>query len=168
MIYRSTSAPAGSAAVPLGAGGVDSRLRRDFAAPARCAASLFGVGADPRLRRDPASPAGDCASAVGANLRLRRDYAAPAGGCNQVDVEFDWFSSSFQPCMSPIDRHRFVSDVLHGRCASVAPVGTNSCGVGHGNASGVVHDNSCVVVHASSSGTYTYGNSRVKRGHGDH
>ena len=49
----------------------------------------------------------------------------------------------------PIDRHRLVSDVLHGRCTSVAPLGANSCGVGHGNSHGVVHDNPGIVVHAA-------------------
>ena len=61
----------------------------------------------------------------------------------QVDVDADVFSSSFQTCMSPIDRHRLVSDVVHGRCTSLALVGTNSCGDGDGNSFGTVHDNSC-------------------------
>ena len=106
----------------------------------------------------------------GARSRLRRYRAAPAG-CKasglgrQVDVDADVFSSCFQKYMSPIVRHRLVSDVVHGRCTSLAPLGTNSCGVGHGNSFGAVHDNSCSGVHANSSGTYTYGNSRVERGH---
>ena len=85
-----------------------------------------------------------------------------------MDVELDLFASCFQPCMSPTDRHCLVSVVLYGRCTSVAPVGTNSCGVGHGSSHGAVHDNSCVMLHGNSSGTIAYGNSRVERGHGDH
>ena len=64
---------------------------------------------------------------------LRRDLAVPAGCkatslCRQVDVDKNVFSYCFQQCLSPIDRHRLVSDVIHGRCTSVAPVCTNSCG----------------------------------------
>ena len=59
-----------------------------------------------------------------ARSRLRRDRAAPAGckatGYGQVDLELDLFSSGFQQCLSPIDRHRLVSDVRHGRCTSSA------------------------------------------------
>ena len=63
------------------------------------------------------------------------------------------FACHFQTCMSPTDRHRFVSDVLHGRCTShAAPGGTNSC----------------VMLHGNSSGWIPYGNSRVERGHEDH
>ena len=119
----------------LGRVGVDPRLRRSYAAPAGSVALLPGVGANPSLRRDRAAPAGCKAS----------------GLCSQVGVELDLFSSCFQPCMSPIDRHRLVSDVLHGRCTSVAPDGTSSCGFGHGNSHVVVHESSCVMVHGNSS-----------------
>ena len=44
------------------------------------------------------------------------------------------FVCHFQPCMSPIDRVRFVSDVFHGRCTSHAALGGTNSG-------GVVHDN---------------------------
>ena len=98
--------------------------------------ATFPAGASLRLCRDYAAPAGGVAALPGveANPRLRRDCAALAGckasGCSQVDVELDSFSSCSQPCMSPLDRHRLVSDALHGRCTSVAPVDTNSCRVG--------------------------------------
>ena len=77
------------------------------------------------------------------------------------------FSSCFQPCWSPIDRHRLVSDVIHASCTSVAPVCTKSCGDGHGNSFGIVHGRSCIWVHANSSGTNACGNSRMERGHDD-
>ena len=48
--------------------------------------------------------------------------------------EFDLsIARAFQPCRSPIDRVRLVSDTLHGRCTSHAALGgTNSCVVVHG------------------------------------
>ena len=104
------------------------------------------MGADPRLRRDFAAPAGVCASGQGADS-LRRDRAALAGCkalglCGQVDVDRDVFSSCFQQCLSPSDRHRLVSDVIHGRCTSVALVCTMHAGVGMGIRLGL-----CVIGH---------------------
>ena len=90
------------------------------AALAGCVASPFGVGVHLRLRRSQAALAGCVAFllGVGANPRLRRESAALAGckasGCSQVDVELDSFSTCFQPCMSPTDRHRtVVARLLH-------------------------------------------------------
>ena len=60
------------------------------------------------------------------------------GPYRQVDSESD---SSFvrhsQPCMSPDDPDRFVTDMFHWRCTSHAALGgTNSCGVVHHNSCG--------------------------------
>ena len=48
-----------------------------------------------------------------AGLRGRREVEA-AGSC--LDLGESDFSACFQPCMSPIDSHRLVSDVVDGRC----------------------------------------------------
>ena len=75
----------------------------------------------------------------GANLRLRC-FALPAGSClcrvraaravggqrSQLVEESDSFSACFQTCMSPIDRHRLVSDIFDGRCTLHAHGSTNS------------------------------------------
>ena len=79
--------------------------------------------------------------------------------------DVDSFSACFLPCMSPIGRHRLVSDVLDGRCTLHARLSTNSCGVGHGNSHHVVHTNSCMGLHANSRGAGAHGNSRVEGGH---
>ena len=56
------------------------------------------------------------------------------------------FARAFRPSLSPIDRVRLVSDMLHGRCTSRAFLGgTNSCGLVHGNSCGDVHANLCGV-----------------------
>ena len=167
-VCRDLAATAGGAATPFAAG-ASSRLRRGRAALpglAGSVAEVFGSRGLPRLCRDSAAPAGVCAEGSGARSRPRPDRAALAG-CKasglgrQVDVDADVFSSFFQTCRSPIDRHRLVSDVVHGRCTSLALVGTNLCGVGHGKCL-KIH---VVEIHANSSGTHTYGNSRVERGH---
>ena len=76
------------------------------------------------------------------------------------------FSSLFQPCMSPIDRHRRVSDVIDGRGTLHARLSTNSCVMGHGNSHHVGYSNSCMGIHANSGGASADGNSRVERGRG--
>ena len=43
----------------------------------------------------------------------------------QLLLGADVFSFCSQTCMPPVDRHRLVSDVVHGRCTSLAPLGTN-------------------------------------------
>ena len=68
-----------------------------------------------------------CAPPAVARLRGLRE--AEAAG-SVVDSDF---ASLFQPCMSPIDRHRHVSDVFEGRCALHARLSTNSCVMVHGN-----------------------------------
>ena len=75
------------------------------------------------------------------------------------------FSACFQPCMSPIDRHRLVSDVVDGRCRLHARLSTNSCGIGHGNSHHVEHINSCMGIRANSGGANAHGNPRMERGH---
>ena len=67
--------------------------------------------------------------------------------------------------MSPIDRHRFVSDIIDGRCALHARLSTNSCGIGHGNSHHVVRTNSFMGIHANSGGANAHWNSRIERGH---
>ena len=104
------------------------RLRRD-----RDAASPCGFGANLCLRRDPDARAAGaaplrCAPPAVARLRGQREVEA-AGRC--LDVVDSDFSLLFQPCMSPIDRHRLVSDVVDGRCTFspgqvVAPVVCNN------------------------------------------
>ena len=152
--------------VPCGA----NRFRR-----ARALAAAGGVsGARQRRDCDAASPGGP-----GANLCLRRDLDALAVGAapptvarlrGQCEAEAAGsvvdsdFSSLFQPCMSPIDRHRHVFDVVDGRCTLHARLSTNSCGIGHGNSHCVEHTNSCMGIHANSGGANAHGNSRMERG----
>ena len=88
-----------------------------------------------------------------------------AAGFSLHRRDVDSFSACFLPCMSPIDRHRLVSDVLDGRCTLHARLSTNSCGVGHGNSHHVAHTNSCMGLHANSRGASAHGNSRVEGGH---
>ena len=138
-----------------GASGVQ-RCDCDAASPGRSGAHLC-------LRRDlDASAVGAaplrCAPPAVARLRGLRE--AEAAG-SVVDSDF---ASLFQPCMSPIDRHRHVSDVFDGRCTLHARLSTNSCVTGHGNSQHVGHDNSCMGIHANSRGAIAHGNSRVERG----
>ena len=103
------------------AGGVfGARGRRDCDA-----ASPGGSGANLCLRRDSALAVGAaplrCAPPAAARLRGQREAEA-AGRC--LDVVDSDFSSLFQPCMSPIDRHRLVSDVVDGRCTLHARLST--------------------------------------------
>ena len=149
-----------SAASLCGAGA--SRLRRD-----RDAASLCGLGANVCLRRDRNARASGaaplrCAPSAVAGLCGRREVEA-AGSCLDLG-DVDSFSACFQPCMSPIDRHRLVSDVVDGRCTLHACVSTDSCVSGHGNSPGVGHVNSCMGIHANSRGASAHGNSRMERG----
>ena len=91
-----------------------------------------------------------CVCATPASRVLERRKTSESR--RQVTDHDSSYACHFQPCMSPINRHRFVSDALHGRCTShAAPGGTNSCGV--------VHINSCCAS--------ACGNSRVKRGRED-
>ena len=148
-------------AAPRGVSGAN-RLCRD-----RDAASPCGFGADPCLRRDHDARAVGaaplrCAPPAVARLRGQREVEA-AGSCLDL-VESD-FSACFQPCMSPIDRHRLVSDVVDGRCTLHARVSTNSCGIRHVNSHCVEHINSCMGIHANSGGANAHGNSRMQRGH---
>ena len=133
------------------AGGASGVQRRDCDA-----ASPGGSGANLCLRRDlDASAVGAaplrCAPPAVARLRGLREAAGRV-----VDSDF---ASLFQPCMSPIDRHRHVSDVFDD-----ARLSTNSCVMGHGNSQHVGHDNSCMEIHANSRGAIAHGNSRVERG----
>ena len=141
------------------AGGVSgARRRRDCDA-----ASPGGSGANLCLRRDLdalAVGAAPLRRAPPAVARLRGQREAEAAG-RVVDSEF---SSLFQPCMSPIDRHRLVSDVTDGRRTLHARLSTNSCVMGHGNSHHVGHTNSCMGIHANSGGASAHGNSRVERG----
>ena len=127
------------------------------------AASPGGSGANLCFRRDPdalavgAAPL-RCAPRDVARLRGQRE--AEAAG-SVVDSDF---SSLFHPCMSPIDRHRLVSDVVDGRCTLHARLSTNSFGIGHGTSHHVVHEKSCVGIHANSRGASAHGNSRLERG----
>ena len=92
------------------AGGGSGARRRDCDA-----ASPGGPGANLCLRRDPdalAVGAAPLRCALPAVARLRGQREAEAAG-SVVDSDF---SSLFQPRMSPIDRHRRVSDVIDGRC----------------------------------------------------
>ena len=66
------------------------------------------------------------AQRAGVELRRRRQV------CSLHRGDVDSFSACFLPCMSPIDRHRLVSDVLDGRCTLLARLSTNSCGIGQG------------------------------------
>ena len=66
--------------------------------------------------------------------------------------------------MSPIDRHRLVSDVLDGRCMLHARLNTNSFGIGHGNSHCVGHNNSCTGIHANSGCANAHWDSRMERG----
>ena len=165
---------------------VRSLVKRDtpLAASRRACFQCGGlVGPDvplPRQRganrpcRDRVSAASPCW--LGAHACLRRDHdaralgAAPlfcqmeAAGCCLDLGDSDSFSACFQPCMSPIDRHRLVSDVVDGRCTLHARGSTNSCGSGHGNSPGVEHVNSCMGIHADSRGASAHGNSRLERG----
>ena len=145
------------------AGGVSGarRLRHD-----RDVASPCGFGSNLCLRRDPDARAVGaaplrCAPPAVARLRGQREVEA-AGSC--LDVVDSDFSSLFQPCMSPIDRHRLVPDVVDGRCTLHARLSTNSCGIGHGNSHCVGHINSCMGIHANSGGANAHGNSRMERG----
>ena len=109
------------------AGGVSGARRRDCDA-----ASPGGSGADLCLHRDlDAFAVGAaflrCAPPAVARLRGQREVEA-AGSVVDSD-----FASLFQPCMSPIDRHRHVSDVFDGRCTLHARLSTNSCVMGYGN-----------------------------------
>ena len=99
-----------------------------------------------------------CAPPAVARLRGLRE--AEAAG-SVVDSDF---ASLFQPCLSPIDRHRHVSDVFDGRCTLHARLSTNSCVMEHGNSQHVGHDNSCIGIHANSRGAIAHGNLRVERG----
>ena len=74
----------------------------------------------------------------------RAGAEAKAAGCSLHLGDVDSFSACFLPCMSPIDRHRFVSDIVDGRCTLHARLSTNSCGIGHGNSHHVGHINSCM------------------------
>ena len=125
--------------------------RQPGANPAGCdrdAASPGGSGANLCLRRDPdalavgAAPL-RCAPPAVARLRGQREAEAASG---VVDSDF---SSLFQPCMSPIDRHRLVSDVIDGRCTLHARLSTISCVMGHGNSHHVGCTNSCMGIHAN-------------------
>ena len=60
--------------------------------------------------------------------------------------------------MSPIDRHRLVSDVVDGRCTLHARLSMNTCGIGHGNSHHVEYTNSCMGIHANSGGANAHGN----------
>ena len=88
------------------------------------------------------------------NVRRRRQGSV-------VDSDF---ASLFQPCMSPIDRHRHVSDVLDGRCTLHARLSTNSCVMVHGISHHVGHDNSWMGILPNPLGAIAHGNSRVERG----
>ena len=55
-----------------------------------------------------------------------------------MDDDKDVFSSCFQQCLSPIDRHRLVSDVTHDRCTSSALDAVTGMGIHLG----LLHDNS--------------------------
>ena len=140
------------------AGGVSGARRRDCDA-----ASPGGSGANLCLRRDPdalavgAAPL-RCAPPAVARLRGQREAEA-AGGVVDSD-----FSSLFQPCMSPIDRHRRVSDVIDGRCTLHGRLSTNSCVMEHGNSHHVGYTNSCMGIRANSGGANAHENSRVERG----
>ena len=121
--------------------GPDLRLRCDFAAPAVSAA----FSSSTRTCRSCWLCCGSlwCGSSFSTSTRLCSlhgqelvlafaTFAQPLLGvpdlCGQVDDDKDVFSSCFRQGLSPIDRHRLVSDVIHGRCTSSAPVHTNSCG----------------------------------------
>ena len=80
----------------------------------------------------------------------RAGAEAKAAGYSLHRGDVDSFSACFLPCMSPIDRHRLVSDVLAGRCMLRARLSTNSCGIGHGNSHHVGHTSSCLGIHANS------------------
>ena len=141
------------------AGGVSgARRRRD------CDAVSPGwSGANLCLRRDPdalAVGAAPLSCAPPAVARLRGQREAEAAG----SVVDSGFSSPFQPCMSPIDRHRLVSDVIDERCTLHARLSTNSCVKGHGNSHHVGHTNSCMGIHANSGDASAHGKSRVERG----
>ena len=139
------------------AGGVSGALRRD------CDAASLGVsGANLCLRRDPdglAVGAAPLRCAPLAVARLRGQREAEAAG---IVVDSD-FSSLFQPCMSPIDRHRRVSDVIDDRCTLHARLSVMK----HGNSHHVGYSNSCMGIHANSRGASADGNSRMGRGRGD-
>ena len=55
----------------------------------------------------------------------RAGAEAKAAGCSLHLDDVDSFSACFLPCMSPIDRHRLVSDVLDGRSTLHARLSTN-------------------------------------------
>ena len=138
------------------AAGGFSGARRDVASPG-------GSGTNLCLRRDLdalAVGAAPLRCAPPAVARLRGQREAEAAG-SVVDSDF---SSLFQPCMSPIDRHRRVSDVIDGRCTLHARLSTNPCVMGHGDSHHVGHDNSCMRIHAKSRGSSAHWNSRVERG----
>ena len=95
-----------------GGGGSGARRRRDCDA-----ASPGGSGAYLCLRRDPdalAVGAAPLRCAPPAVARLRGQREAEAAG-SVVDSDL---SACFLPCMSPIDRHRLMSDVIDGRCTT--------------------------------------------------
>ena len=92
----------------------------------------------------------ECAALAGGVLGRRKTFELRR---QVIEVDHDSsFACHFQPCMSPIDRHRFVSDALHGRCTSYAALGGT---------------NPCRVVHINSCGTRAHGISRLNRGRED-
>ena len=56
----------------------------------------------------------------------------------QLVEESDSFSACFQTCMSPIDRHRLVSDIFDGRCTLHA-LGGGGGGTAHAGLGTVTH-----------------------------
>ena len=100
--------------------------------------ALVQVHGDPLRRRRGRGGARAVRPAQYAELGGARDVQpaqrvgaeAKAAGCSLHLGDVDSFSACFVPCMSPIDRHRLLSDVLDGRCTLHARLSTNSCGSG--------------------------------------
>ena len=140
------------------------------------------IGANLRLCRDYAAPAGGVTALPGVdpNLRLSCVPLLLVVLLFFLEWELTLALDATVPLLLVVRRQAVLRYLWSLTCVHLAfshaclqltvivPVGTNSCGVGHGKSSGVVHDSSCVMLHGNSSGTIAFGNSRVERGHEDH